>query len=830
MTSPPEETLEEPHPEPQPTAAGPRLLGILRRIGQELLRRPHWVLPAVASIIVFSVTAKTWNGKITQAGDGLPHLAAEAQIAGIMREGGDPQGPLGLLWGVPLLRFYQPGFYVTAAAIHNVTGMHPVAAHNILLVFCFALTPFSLAWGMRRLGLDPWAAGLASLVSLTSVAGFGTSFEAFYRPGVITQAMGGFFFPLFLGSFSMLLQGKAGALRTAAIFALAVLSHAPLAVFAAFAGGILFCSDIWPLRLIWKRLVVFSVLGLALTVFWILPFVHSSNRYRPIPDSVLRHNRVWWFAGVTAHELPQLLFTGRLLDDAKTPTKAKQRHELDKYIDKLNMSGTRRPRFPILSLILLGGFAMSLFRLRIRAWRFLSAGFAFSLLMYLGPDDIWWLNHLPFASRIQGFRTVYLMELCGFGLGGLALSELGGHGWRYLRDRLRGRWRLGGLGAFSVGVAVLLYTIAWHGHKVGVTAVHHLNEKPYEKMIEAARPTLDRFPLRVMEAYPTSALRRWSYKAHRGIQSLCGHFFGLGPQSAYFTCHNMAPPETRWAMGRRLGVAYRITTGKRVKPIRDAKDRTGKRVFKLHGKKHGHVLFEDEAAHFVQPFIRTALVIGEPRQWMYITRAWLQGFRRRGFEPMLPVLGDEELLQNADLVSTFDIVVVIEPDLVSESTLKEALRTYTKGGGLVYSTADLGDDIPRKELAIKGPEMKKVLDPKHWRSFDVVEERKGHQWIRGPHDATVTMPKAGWVMLPEQHAAGWRAELDGEPAKVYPVGPDFVGIAVPEGKHALRFFWERSSLEQATLVISLTSWAGVLLGLVFAAWRRRREPRVEVAA
>ncbi|MFT5433525.1 MAG: hypothetical protein ACI9OJ_004231, partial [Myxococcota bacterium] len=131
----------------------------LVRIARAIAARPDIYLPAVAMGVILWTTRIMWGPELAIAGDDLPHLSAEAQIRGILSEGGNPFGPLGLLFGTPLLRFYQSMFYLTSSVLTLMTGFHAVSVHNALVIFCFAASPWTTVWGFRRMGLSRLAAG-----------------------------------------------------------------------------------------------------------------------------------------------------------------------------------------------------------------------------------------------------------------------------------------------------------------------------------------------------------------------------------------------------------------------------------------------------------------------------------------------------------------------------------------------------------------------------------------------------------------------------------------------------------------------------------------------
>jgi hypothetical protein len=132
------------------------------------------------------------------------------------------------------------GGKVTSASAKSFFGIPIVLFHNALIVLCFAFSPFALAWCYRKMGFNRWVTGLGALLSISSVAGLGSSFESYFNTGVVTQSLGSILVPVFVGSFIHLLETQEGVVRSAVFFSLACISHAAMAIYAFFAGVLIF--------------------------------------------------------------------------------------------------------------------------------------------------------------------------------------------------------------------------------------------------------------------------------------------------------------------------------------------------------------------------------------------------------------------------------------------------------------------------------------------------------------------------------------------------------------------------------------------------------------
>lgn len=87
-------------------------------------------------------------------------------------------------------------------------------------------------------------------------------------------------------------------------------------------------------------------------------------------------------------------------------------------------------------------------------------------------------------------------------------------------------------------------------------------------------------------------------------------------------------------------------------------------------------------------------------------------------------------------------------------------------------------------------------------------------------DVTVETPSAGWLLVTERWARSWRAEVDGQPARI--LGGNFVfrAIEVPEGRHRVEFTFAPLALPWL-VAASWTTMLGVAVASVWAGRRQR---------
>lgn len=79
-------------------------------------------------------------------------------------------------------------------------------------------------------------------------------------------------------------------------------------------------------------------------------------------------------------------------------------------------------------------------------------------------------------------------------------------------------------------------------------------------------------------------------------------------------------------------------------------------------------------------------------------------------------------------------------------------------------------------------------------------------------------PSPALLVLMDTYASGWRAAVDGAPARIYPADLAFRGVLLPAGRHVVRMVYRPWGVE-AGLALSGAGWLA-LIGLVIAQRRR----------
>ncbi|NOZ87869.1 MAG: hypothetical protein GXP49_16725 [Deltaproteobacteria bacterium] len=787
-------------------------------LGAMVRKRPGLFLAILGSVVVLVSTHDMLSGRLDQSGDQTYHLQCEGQTALAISEGRNPFGPISMDFGTPMLKFYQPLFYLITGSLHAWLGIDLLLLHNLLICLLFAAIPLALWRGYLSLGLPEPAAGLGALLTLISVAGFGTSYESFFTTGVITQALAGVFFPLFLGRFARMLRGKCGPFGAAALFALTFVAHAMVAVYAVLAAVLLFVIERWDLHRTWRSLAIFSVLSILLTAFWLVPFLQHRLRHRPVPDVIALPNYASWSTGLSPGQATRLLFSGRLLDDARTTDRSRQTAD-DKLINRINISGTLVERPPVLTVLTLLGLFMCLRRWRFTGHRFMVAGFTLSFLMLMGPDDVGWLSYLPFAQRIQFFRCVYLLEFFAFGLAGTGLFELGKEAGLIAHRMGHTAGRITTITGLVLGAAAFILFLV-HVTTLAGTHVNPGSKRTFQRAYSIARPASMGSPLRIVldHGHFRTDKRRLSYMASKGQHTVCGHWRLLGPTLCSMLCNRMRRPGRYLALARHIGIGYYLVNRKRAGRLNKLQESDGTPSMEQVKRGWGSYLYHDKFATYAWTAVKTILVVADDTQWFYTGEAWIARFTGKGATPPTPYRMVPGSHLDQAVLAPADAVWVLDPGQLGQQDL-EALKVFTARGRPVFSVSPL-EGIPAK---VAGLDKISLIDSVPGGRSDAVVEVK-EQHIAGPDVYRVQTSDPELLVVPVFAASGWNATVDGKPAPVVAAGPDMVATILPAGEHVVRIFWETPAGESLLDLASILTWcflAGFGIWQTTRTWRKQ---------
>ncbi len=819
----------------------------LARFFKALYPYAHYALPILAAILTLVNTHILLGPVINRSGDNDYHLLNQFAILNGILGGDNPLGPTAMEFGQPVLRFYQALFYLFNIAMHLVAGINLKTMHNVTIVVCFAASPFAYMYCLRKLGLPRFAASIAAFFSMISIAAFGNSFEAYHQAGIVTQSMGGLFFPWFMGSFIGMLRGENRASSTALLFAIAFVSHAIMSVFAVFSGALYFVSASRQITLAGlRKLSVFCVLGMMLVSFWVLPFIEHTEKMRPVPDSIIRTG-VHWFTSVSKNEMTMVLFTGRLLDDP--PHLGAKRNEDDKLMDTISIIHATKTRPPVVTILTGLGIIVAFLGIWRAPNRFLLSGFLFSMFLFAGPDDYPWLKYLPFMKNIQTFRCTYLIEFFAFGLIGVGIERILA-GWIRFALRRGKKAKIANIIAWTV---VSVASVAAVGTEIVALGNVHLVIRDPSQLDEnvdalSALPNKGR-PYRIMPKFEGRYKLRQAWFAVNGYIPYCTHWKGTGPTSAFNLCSQLSSPTSRGDLNALAGARFWSGTEDKLSGYISAKDSDGAPMMERlpNGKdRYGkstdwHYLLDTGRDHFLRPLVGTPLVVVSTNsQWMWMAKGWTNKYAGALWETETPIpmrVYAGELSRSGLLDNTQAVLYLDHSHLDLD---RDALKAFADRGGTVISPEEIPGiatvtptQKPRKLVWDLLPGNKPTphslardhceeLDP----GFKVAEvtsltEHNRLSVQRFAYD--VDALRSVIAILPMQAVPGWTAMLDGAPLPIFAAGPDMVGVYIPEGAHRLEFVWKLPPLGFWTLVATLVALAIVLIVLsraAFQAWRR----------
>jgi hypothetical protein len=806
-----------------------------------LMAGRHLALPLAASLLTLASTAILLGPVLNRSGDNMYHLLNEYALARAFRAGGSLFGPLGLDFGLPVIGFYQPLFYLYNVTIHLVTGLDLTFVHNLTLVLCFALSPFSYFYFLKKLGLGHLAAGLGSLASMTSVAAFGNSFEAYHLTGIVTQSMGGLFFPWFMGAFVGLLNGENRAAPTALLFALAFLSHATMAVYAALAVALYIAVIRVDILKVWKRALLFGGIGVVLVAFWAVPFLEHTYGMRPVPDAVLRTGEIHWFNSVSKTELVMALTTGRLLDDARRV--GRNRDKNDRLIDKIGITETRRVRPPTITILTALGILVAIFGIRKAALRFLLTGFCFSLILYTGPDDFPWLGYLPFMAQIQSFRAIYLVEFFAFGLVGAGLATVLSGIYHRATGPDRRPWRQPLLAVWLISAVCLVGYFCVEIVQLGRAHLRLRNPAYLDAMADAADSLPDRGrPFRVGPVYDGRYKIRQAWLGIRGFEPYCTHWMGIGPNAVFNLCNTLSASSKNNDLHDLVGVRYFAGRGSQIDRLAGAQDKDGQPLFERLASskptpdraKIQHTVLDSGNDRFLEPLPGPPLpVVCSDAGWVWVADSWTRTYRRRLQDPDTPVplrvdrgkLAESGLLDRAVAV----LYAVDKPPTADIA----ALEGFVSRGGVLIAPSPIPGLKTRRPTQDNGvwdliPRNGETPDPT---GATATTEARLHPLEQGAatHQRfafTLNRQTAAVAILPLVAVPGWQAFLDGAPLDIFPAGPDMLGLLLPAGQHELVVRWDLPARQASLLWLAALALAAILLvevGRKVLGFRRRNK-------
>ncbi len=782
-------------------------------------RFPHWhlLLPAAASVVVLWSARGALGDAPDLSGDNPFHIGSAEEIADAMEEGRDPFAAMPQAFGIPVLRFYQCLTYLAVGAVRLVTGL-PTKDVLVWLVTLFvAASPFAYFSMMRSLGAAPGAAAIAGLLAVSSNSAFSHSMGAYYETGIVTQAIGSVFLPLFVGSFAKVLRGEGGAVRAAVHFSLAALSHAALMVYAMLVGLLALVALPFRVRVALPRVATFGVVSAILVAFWVVPFVSSTQADRPVSDLVVRPRHAVWHVGASPGELLRLAASGRLLDGPGTP-----RTPVDDLAVRINGGFTLPSRVPFLSILALLGFVFVLPRIGKDPERFFVAGTFLSVLVLLGPDDFpvgRWLFY-----RAHAFRATLLVDFFVVGVVALGLHRAVASALDWI-GRRRAEAARAARAVVAVGTAAAVVAYAW----IMIPLGEAMAQPTVWTTIPPAIQALGRVS-------PRASAGRWtvqfggSRREHRIKDFLLSlgrptghHMSALGPLTTYYLGREvLTRAEKQYALARLVGLRYLLVDRAAARELAAATAPDGSPRFRRMVPGRLEVWRTTDDAQLHAPQGPRVAVVARDAQWVWLVERWMRRHAADALDPQVawPMRVRPGELESAMRGRMVDAVLLADAGAPAPGP---QLTRFVRGGGLVLSTRRVpGVDARVLDRRAESWEAAVAALPSH-ESQAVLKTRSAR--LGGPYAFSIRASGPSLLVLPEHHYENWKVQVDRHERNAWAVGPDLVGVVVPAAARDVRFEWRTSSTERWTLVLSSVGWAVVLAGASVRVAKKLRDLR-----
>lgn len=339
--------------------------------------------------------------------------------------------------GSSLFHRYQSLPHILTAYLGDFVGADHAFAGTLYLLL--ATWPISVYIGARLLGWERWAAAGAALLSplITSIPGYGFEHGSYtWRGlGVWSQLWGMWLLPIAWGMSWRAVSGRAKRYSWAAlVVGLTAAFHFIVGYAALFMLPI--CVLIKPSEFrkrIGRALLIGA--GALLIIAWVtVPLLLDakySTEYRYIRNT-------FWTDSYGALKVLGWLFTGKLFD------------------------GSDPARLPVLSLLVAVGAALCILRARRdERTRALLGALALGLVLFSGRSTFGFLvNLIPGNSDLLLHRFIFVVQLAGLLMAGVAVGWLAGLVRRFAPKFEDIRWRLATAGVVA-GVVIVALAPAW---------------------------------------------------------------------------------------------------------------------------------------------------------------------------------------------------------------------------------------------------------------------------------------------------------------------------------------------------------------------------------
>jgi hypothetical protein len=661
------------------------------------------------------------------------HIAASQRLMQSLFTGDSFLDPWVSQWalGFPLWHFYQPLPHMVAGLWLAITSRFASAPASFAILYYLLMValPASTYVGARLFGMEPFAAGFASILILGvsevgDLSRYGLSYGAYVRrgSGLYTQLFSYDLFIPALGLANYVLNTGRRRILAACLIALTALSHVVFGYAAIVSVAII--AIVGPRGDRSRRIVRAAsiVIPAVILIAWfVVPMLLASGE-----ANRCRWDDIWKFDSWGAKNIFRTLFTGEFFDDG---------------------------RLPVMSLLLASASMLALYQWKKPMARRLLVLTAAWLVIFFGRTTWGYLMialGLPRTFHVSRFESVF--ELFAVMLTGWALAKV-----------VRVASRVGFVAKAALAIALSAMALVIFTERIGYLELNNLWGDESLAGIAQEGPDLEASLSDIRAILRERPGRVWS-----GPTGMWAAKFEIAKSQAYSFLSLAGFDELSF-------LYHSLSWGSDVTAEIDERDIYQVQLFAM----------------------RAALVpVSQPMP---------AAFKHRAVHGNLAVYeaSNEGYFGLADIGARYDgpLTTVLNRDW------NWMLNPSVRAGAMVALGGDL-KGVPEWKMFDQLP----PIDPKFLtpRGLVVSESKNGETY-----SARLAVLRPCYALLRITYFPGQQATIDGKPAPIFRVYPDFCAIPVARGEHQIEVRYHPGPIKPILLI------AGILLvGLIAQKIRR----------
>jgi len=798
---------------------------------------------------VADILSRSMGAGALFGGDDTVHMAYSLAVEHLVETQGWPFGwvyQYGL--GAPGFIFRPPGFHLTVEALHLLTlrAFPLMEVHKLAYLLSLALYPVGIFYLLRSFRFSHLTCGIGALLAIAPISAWGHTIDAYYQMGLAKQAFACLLVPFALGKLHGIAARRERILPGALIFGAMFINHPYMAWGTCLFGGLYFLVELsssLDLRrefLKGTRFAGMVVGGMLLLSFWLFPFYSASEIQRTTPYSAgIRHG--FTVLVDTATSTADHYLAGSLLDAAATGDQVFGRGLTTHWTWK-NQPGT--DRWPVLSWGSLLGAVVLLVRFRSRRNAFFLAAWLASLVLFLGPDDVPWLQWIPFQEQVQYVHLVPFLELFATALAAIGIAGVAQGISSLVVSRLpETAVDARGLVLCGITLVVAVPLVA----NVYVERSEQAARKARTRNFEIDREGQTAWSLRVPTNRQLKEATDWLAENLAPFQRFYGSptssqagteifHFTLAP--AYIGRPNLISP----LFGGFFGGVNNLAAGHLRAKLWKSRVLTDlfqvDAVITTKANEPNYPLPEElyrpavENARWLVyqrresplPFhftdARPLLVVGDAGHWRDANKVWADSVEAlpdlRGVTFLVwerePRRGRDDALP----LDTFAGVYLADPEVDPASFFRHGeLASFVQGGGSLHCRVPLvASDLECPPAKAAKPPLRAPAPDEagSWTLRSVTQEERVHR-------TDVSVERPGFLFFKTAFYRGWSVTVDGEPRGNLSVSPGFNGVYLLAGEHTVEFRYGGANYSR------LGNWVSASTLVLLVAFRLRPRRR-----